>query len=330
MTNSNLSTLLSVGLLTGLLFASGCDGGADGKVTLSLPHVLPSEHPVSKAILKFAEEVATRSEGKIVVKVFDGGTLGSEQELVDNVSSGTNDMTKVSTAVLETKTELAKVYSLPYLFRDGEHMWKVLDGDVGKELLDMAVDKGLKGICYFDSGTRSFYTKAKNLDSPADLSGLKIRVQKSEAMENLMATLGALPQQISYGELFTAMDTGVVDGAENNIPSYYTSSHYKVANHYTFDEHVAVPDILVMSLETWDRLDDGQRKIVLEAAEVAKNFQRELWAKVRQEYIAKMEAAGVKFTRPDKTSFVEKTAKIYDTFKGSKVMQYVDRIRAVK
>ena len=310
----------------------GCDGGggADGKVTFTLPHVLPTEHPVSKAIIKFAEELESRSGGTMTVKVFDGGTLGSEQELVDNVASGTNDFTKVSTAVLETKTELAKVYSLPYLFRDGEHRWKVLDGEVGQELLDMAVDKGLKGICYFDSGTRSFYTKSRNIASPDDLAGVKIRVQKSAMMEKLIANLGALPQQIAYGELFTAMDTGVVDGAENNIPSYYTSSHYKVAPYYTFDDHVAVPDILVMSVESWDRLSDKQRAVVRAAAEAAKNFQRDLWAEVREEYIEKLKAAGVTFSRPSKDAFVEKTRVLYEAFAGTPVMGLVERIRAVK
>jgi tripartite ATP-independent transporter DctP family solute receptor len=314
-----------------VLLAAGCGGSSSGgKVTLTLPHVLPGEHPVSQAIVRFAEEVEKRSEGSITVKIFDGGTMGSEQELVDNVASGTNDITKISACVLETKTELAKVFSLPYLFRDADHMWKVLDGAIGKELLDMALSKGLKGICYFHAGMRSFYTKSRNLASPDDLRGLKIRVQKSAMMEKLVATLGALPQQIAYGELFTAIDTGVVDGAENNIPSYYTSSHYKVAPHFTFNQHVGIPDIVVMSLETWESLSAEQQKIILDAAEAAKNFQRKLWDEVSAEYMKKMEAQGVTFTRPDKTPFKEKSAPVYDAFAGTKVMDYAERIRAVE
>ena len=329
MSNSLLVPFLSLAVI----LAAGCERSAPGagqSITLTCPHVLPAEHPVSKAIVRFAQEVHTRSGGRITVKVFEGGTLGNEQELADNVASGTNDFTKISIVILETKTELAKVFSLPYLFRDSDHMWKVLDGEIGQELLDMATAKGLKGICYFDAGTRSFYTKSRNLESPADLEGLKIRVQKSKSMERLVATLGGLPQQIAWGELFTALDTGVVDGAENNIPSYYTSSHYKVAPFFTFDEHVAVPDILVMSLESWERLGPDDRKLIRAAAEVAKNFQRQLWAESRATQIAKMEGEGVTFSRPDKAPFIERTRATYDQFRDTKVMEYVERIRAVE
>ncbi|MGC9329328.1 MAG: DctP family TRAP transporter solute-binding subunit, partial [Candidatus Hinthialibacter sp.] len=226
-----------------LLFS--CGGPSDGKKIFSLPHVLNTDHPVHKALVRFAEEAEARSGGEIVIKIQPGGTLGNEQELCDNVSNDTDAFTKISSTILETKAELAKVYSLPYLFRDEEHMWKVLDGEIGRELLDMALDQNLKGICYFDAGARSFYTK-KKVESPSDLQGVKIRVQKSVMMQKLVETLGASPQQIAFSELYTALDSGVVQGAENNIPSYYTQRHYKVAPYYVFDEHACIPDILLM------------------------------------------------------------------------------------
>jgi tripartite ATP-independent transporter DctP family solute receptor len=325
-------TLMGLVLVAIIGLLAGCAGGGEGggKTVLTFPHVLNAEHPVHKAIVKFAEEVATRSGGTMEIKIFEGGTMGSEQELVDNVAIGTNDMTKVSSTILENKTELAKVYTLPYLFRDEEHMWKVLDGEVGRELLDMAIDKGLKGVCYYDAGFRSFYTKDGFVDHPDKLTGQKIRVQKSPMMEKLISTLGASPQAIAFSELYSALDTGVVDGAENNIPSYYTTQHYKVAGYYTYDEHVAVPDIVLINSGTWESLTPEQQKILMDSAAASSKFQRDLWKKVIEENVAKMKEEGVQFTRPEKEPFVEKTKPIYNAFEGTEVMKYVERIRAVQ
>ncbi len=312
-----------------------CDGGpedeqAKEKITYSLPHVLNTDHPVHIALERFAEELETRSGGTMIVKIQPGGTLGNEQELCDNVSNDADAFTKISSTILETKTDLAKVYSLPYLFRDEEHLWKVLDGEIGKELLDMAIGQNLKGICYFDAGARSFYTK-KKVVSPQDLHGIKIRVQKSVMMQKLVESLGASPQQIAFSELYTALDTGVVQGAENNIPSYYTTRHFIVAPYYVFDEHVCIPDILLMSAKRWDKLTAEQQGWIMESADVAREFQRELWKEENREYITRMENEGVTFTYLDsKDPFVEATRSVYNEFEGTEVMEYVERIRAVK
>jgi tripartite ATP-independent transporter DctP family solute receptor len=307
--------------------SKGDSGG--GKLTFSLPHVLTTDHPVHKALEKFAEEVKTRSKGAMTIKIQPGGTLGSEQELCDNVSSDTDAFTKISSTILETKTELAKVYSLPYLFRDSEHMWKVLEGDIGKELLDMAIGQNLKGICYFDAGARSFYTKQKAL-SPKELQGMKIRVQKSVMMQKLVEALGASPQQIAFPELYTAIDTGVVVGAENNIPSYYTQRHFKVAPFFLFDEHARLPDILLMSAKRWQKLSPEQQGIIMDSAKVAVEFQRQLWIEKCDEYMEKMKAEGVTFTRLEsRDAFIQATRSIYDEFQGTPVMEYAERIRAV-
>ncbi len=314
--------------LTGsLLLILSC--GQEGVTTFSLPHVLNTDHPVHKALERFAQEVEERSDGTMVVKIQPGGTLGSEQELCDNVSNDTDAFTKISWTILETKTEKAKIFSLPYLFRDAEHMWKVLDGEIGKELLDVAIDQNLKGICYFDAGARSFYTR-KEVTSPADLKGLKIRVQKSVMMQKLVESLGASPQQIAFSELYTSLDTGVVHGAENNIPSYYTHRHYKVAPHYAFTEHVFLPDVLLMSTSRWNALTPEEQQIIMESAEVAEEFQKELWIKERQEHRTNMEEEGVTFTQVDKQPFIEATRSVYEPFEGTEIMDYVERIRAVE
>lgn len=325
-----LTNWMACGII--LIFAASCGGSAEGPdvKTFSLPHVLNTDHPVHKALVKFADEVERRSERRMKIRIQPGGALGNEQELCDNVSNDVDSFTKISSTILETKTELAKVYSLPYLFRDKAHMWQVLDGPIGNELLDMALDQNLKGICYFDAGFRSFYTK-EIVETPEDLQGMKIRVQKSVMMQKLVETLGASPQQIAFSELYTALDTGVVAGAENNIPSYYTTRHYKVAPHYIFDEHVAVPDILLMSAQRWNALTPEEQGIFMDAAEVAKEFQKELWQQANREQMAAMEEEGVTFTQvEDKTPFVEATRPIYAEFEGTEIMEYVERIRAVE
>lgn len=313
-----------------LLYSCGSQDGSVQIKSFSLPHVLSVDHPVHKALEKFAEEIHSRSNGTMIVKIQAGGTLGSEQELCDNVSNDADAFTKISSTILETKSELAKIYSLPYLFRDIDHMWKVLEGDIGNELLDMAIDQNLKGICYFDAGVRSFYTKTP-VKSPEDLRGMKIRVQKSLMMQSLVETLGASPQQIAFSELYTALDTGVVQGAENNIPSYYTTRHYKIAPHYVFDEHVYLPDILLMSANQWNKLTPDEQKIIMDSAEIAKAFQKDLWKTENEEQIKKMENEGVTFTRLDnKDAFIHATQPIYQQFEGTKIMEYVERIRAVE
>jgi tripartite ATP-independent transporter DctP family solute receptor len=327
-----------LGVVLVLAAAASCGNGqragespkAGRKTTFSLPHVLNTDHPVHQALEKLAAEVATRSGGAMVIKIQPGGTLGTEQELCDNVSNDADAFTKISSTILETKSELAKIYSLPYLFRDSEHMWKVLEGPIGKELLDMAVEKNLKGICYFDAGARSFYTKQK-VDSPEDLKGMKIRVQKSVMMQKLIETLGASPQQIAFSELYTALNTGVVQGAENNIPSYYTHRHYRVAPYFVFDEHVCLPDVLLMSAKRWNKLTPEQQKIIMNSAQVVVDFQRKLWEEKSKEYMTKMKTEGVTFTRLEsKDDFVEATQPIYGEFEGTEVMKYVERIRAVE
>lgn len=333
---SSHSVLTMLVILAALVMLS-CGQGDDSsgatseapKVRLTFPHILNAEHPVAKAIEVFKDEVETRSNGTITVRVFHGGTMGNEQELIDNVAAGSNDLTKISSTVMETRSELAKVYSMPYLFRDSDHYWKVLDGEIGDELLDMAVDDGLKGICYFDAGARSFYGK-EAYDSPDALKGVKVRVQKSIMMDKIMTALGALPQQISFTELYTALDTGVVDGAENNIPSYYTTQHYKVAPHFVFDEHVRLPDMVFMNKDKWESLTPEQQQIIQDAAAAAVAFQRKLWDEKCTEYEQVMSKEGVEFIRPDKEPFVKATQSVYDAFEGTEVMEYVKRIQAIE
>ena len=329
-TVSGLRSALATGCALAAMAMAGC-GGSDTPrpLTFSLPHVLQRDHPVHLALEKFAEEVHTRSEGTMRIRVQPGSALGSEQELCDNVASDADGFTKISATILETKNALARVFALPYLYRDEAHMWAVLDGPIGRELLDMAVDQNLKGICYFDAGARSFYTR-RPIAGIDDLQGIKIRVQRSVMMQKLVESLGASPQQIDFSELYTALDTGVVQGAENNIPSYYTERHYRVAPYFIYSEHCRIPDILLMSARRWNALTAGQQDIIMESAQVAVAYQRELWQEKDAEHRQQMESEGVTFLHPDDLSpFIEASRSVYDDFAGTPVMDIVERIRAV-
>jgi tripartite ATP-independent transporter DctP family solute receptor len=222
------------------------------------------------------------------------------------------------------------VFSLPYIFRGREHNYKVLDGEVGKKLLSQSEQYWLRGLTYFDAGQRSFYAK-EPINSPEDLSDKKIRVQESVTAMNLVRTLGGAPTPISWGELYTALQQGVVDGAENNPPSFYTSRHYEVCKYYTLNEHTAVPDILVIGTVAWNSLNTQEQEWLQEAADEAKVHQRKLWQAAEQEALDAVKEAGVEVIIPDKTLFSEKTKTLFDAYKDQpEKYQLIQEIQAVQ
>ncbi|MEM9390016.1 MAG: TRAP transporter substrate-binding protein, partial [Bacteroidota bacterium] len=197
----------------------------EGVTVLRLAHGLDVTHPVHQGMVFMAKELEKESGGKLKLTIYPSGQLGAERECLELLQIGSLDITKVSAAVMENFAPNYQVLSLPYIFRDRAHGYAVLDGDVGQQLLDEGEKYRLKGLCFYDAGSRSFYTKEKPINSPADLRGLKIRVQKSKTAVNMVEQLGGSPTPISWGELYTALQQGVVDGAENNPPSFYFSRH---------------------------------------------------------------------------------------------------------
>ncbi|MCL4169612.1 UNVERIFIED_CONTAM: hypothetical protein GTU68_011598, partial [Idotea baltica] len=224
-----------------------------------------------------ADELERRSGGKLKIQIYPSGQLGSERQCLELLQIGSLDMTKVSAAPLENFSPKTKVLSLPYIFRDEDHAWKVFAGDIGKELLVGAEKYWLRGLCFYDAGSRSFYTKDRPIRTPDDLKGLKIRVQNSQTALQMVSTLGGSPTPISFGELYTALQQGVVDGAENNAPSLYTSRHYEVCKYYSIDEHAMVPDVLLIGTNTWNRLSEQEQTWLQEAADASVTEQRKLW-----------------------------------------------------
>ncbi len=304
--------------------------------TIRLGHVLNQQHPVHLGMKFMAEDLQNRSGGSLKIEIYPDEQLGTERELTELIQIGSVGMTKVSAAQLESFSPVMAVYSLPFLFRDRAHFWKVAESEVGEELLDASLPFRLKGITYYDAGARSFYLSKRinrEIRSPKDLEGLTIRVQQSKTAIRLIEVLGAKPVPIPFGELYTALDTGAVDGAENNPPSLFTTRQYEVASSYSLNEHTLVPDVLVMSRDAWERLTAQEQIWVKESAVASSRFQRELWQKTELENIAEMEKNGLKIVRDvNKTAFREKAQEIYndDQFRKPAIQDLIRRIQAVQ
>ena len=279
----------------------------DDQKTLKLSHSLGLSHPVHQALVYFADRVAEKSKGQLLVEIYPSSQLGSERESLELLQIGSLAMTKVSSAVMENFSPQLKVFGYPYIFRDREHRYEVFDSELGKDLLAEGEQYWLKGLTYFDAGSRSFYTKDTPIETPEDLEGLKIRVMPSPTAINLVKSLGGSPTPVSWGELYTSLQQGVVDGAENNLPSFYSSKHYEIAKHFSVDEHTSIPDILVISTLVYNELTEQEQEWLQESADEAAVKQRELWEEAEKEALLAIKEAGVQVNYPDKDLFKEES-----------------------
>lgn len=324
------STLIVVCVLfLGLGFTACSTDNSSKRIKLAHGHDI--SHPVHEGIVFMAKRVNEISNGKLQVDIYPSQQLGSEREVVELLQIGSLGMTKVSSATMENFVPDFKVYGLPYLFENEEHMYNVLDGEIGQNML-LAADKfRLRGLCYYDAGSRSFYTKDRPIETPQDLKGLKIRVMESNTSMNMVKALGGSPTPISYGELYTALQQGVVDAAENNAPSLYSSRHYEVCKYYSLDEHSALPDLLIISTVVWNRLNEQEQAWLTQAVKESIPFQRKVWAESVEESLRAMEAAGVKINYPDKSKFVELVQPLYDSYRSSAPHLYeiIEKIKAL-
>lgn len=317
-------------ILASALLCLGCAPKEQGTV-LKLAHGLDPSHPVHKAMVYMAERCSEISEGKLTIDIYPSGQLGSEQQCVELLQIGSLAITKVSAAVMESFTEDFKVLGLPYVFRSREHSFKVLDGEIGDELLLSTEPFWIRGLCFYDAGSRSFYTIDKSVNHPDDLKGLKIRVMKSMTAMEMVKAQGGSPTPISWGELYTALQSGVVDGAENNPPSFYTSHHYEVCKYYSLNEHTMVPDVLIISQKVWKKLSDQEKKWLQQAADDSVPVQRKLWADSEKESLEIVQEAGVTITYPDKEPFAEMVVDLLDSYKDNELIySLINRIRSVE
>lgn len=312
-----------------LIFPSGC-GEKQSTVILKLAHVLDTSHPVHKGMEFMARRVAEKSDGQMRVDIYPSGQLGAERELIELLQIGSLAMTKVSTSPLESFVPEMKIFSIPYVFRDEEHLWKILKGEIGHRLLLAGQDYFLRGLCYYDAGSRSFYTKEVLINTPRDLSGLKIRVMKSLTAVEMVKSLGGSATPIAWGELYTALQQGVVDGAENNPPSFYLSKHYEVCKYYILDEHTSVPDILLMSTRVWSELNDQQQKWLQESVDESVERQKILWKEASDHALQEVQKAGVEIIHPDKTPFREAVGSMHESYEGTSIYELIKEIEAVE
>jgi tripartite ATP-independent transporter DctP family solute receptor len=298
---------------------------------LKLAHNLSEDHPVHLGLSKFAELVEERSEGQIMVEIFSNGVLGQEREVLEQLQAGGVDITKVSAASLENFSSQYSVFSLPYVFADEEHFFTSMDSDVVIDLFDSTNEEGFVGLTWYDSGARSFYTKDKPIMHPDDLKGLKIRVMDSQTQVDMMEALGGAPTPMPYGDIYTALQSGVVDGAESNPTALTTGKHGEVAKTFSFDEHARIPDIAVISSKLWNELTEEERQLLRDAAKESTEYQKQVWAEAIDEAIAEAEAMGVEFFYPDQEPFLEAVQPMHEKYREDpKVAELLDAFNALR
>ena len=292
---------------------SSCSESSNAKVVY-LGHTLPQAHPVHKGIVAFKKALEKKSNRTLIVKIFPDGQLGSEREVLELLQIGSLAATKVSAATLSNFVPEYHLLGIPYLFRNKEHQFDVLEGEIGKSILQKGSRFWLRGLCYYDAGSRSFYTSKKAIRTPADLEGLKIRVMNNQMAINMVNSMGGSATPMSYSELYTAIQQGVVDGAENNPPSFVSSNHYEISKYYTLDEHSSVPDVLLMGTKFWDKLSEQEKIWVQEAADESAQAQKVFWNESVEESIAVATKAGVEIIIPKKSLFAEKSKSVVENF----------------
>ena len=297
--------------------------------TLKLSHNHNRDHAVHKVMTDMAKEVRKQTDGEVKIRIYPDAQLGNQRESMELMQSGALDMVKSNAAELEAFAPAYSAFNLPYLFRDKDHYYKIKLSEIGKEILNSTESKGFIGVTYYDAGARSFYSN-KPIKTPEDLKGMKIRVQPSPSAIAMIKALGASPTPLAYGELYTAMQQGVVDAAENNIPSFSLSRHSEVAKYFSFDEHTMVPDVLVMSTKSLAKLTVEQQDILMTVATESAEKMKVLWAESERKEQVKAQELGVTFVETDKTAFAAAVAPMYQQIKvdNPELYEMVERIQA--
>ena len=292
--------------------------------------VHPMGYPTTDAIEYMGGLLDVWTGGRITIKIFHSMQLGGEKEALEQVQVGALEMTRVSVGVVGPIVEEFNAFNLPYFFRSVDHMHKVVDGEIGTDLLNRLEAGGLIGLGYMDAGSRSFYNNVRPIKTIDDLKGLKIRVMQNPIFIEMVNAMGGNGLPIAFNELYTAMQTGVVDGAENNPPSYESGKHYEVAKYYTLTEHLMVPEIFVFSKRVWDGLPPLDKQLILKASALTVERERELWAAREQASLDKLIAQGYEvITDVDKGPFIAATDSVRSQF-GAKFADLIARAAAVK
>ena len=341
----NIALILAAALvLPTVIAAGGCgansgvsnsaEATAENPMVLTLAHGLSETHTVHIAMTQFADEVKEKTDGRIIINIFPNGQLGSETENLEQLQAGVIAMTKVSAPGLATYNEAYNTFGLPYIFNDTEDFYDIMDSEDMQDFFLSSEEDGFVTITYFTSGARSFYTKDKAIRVPEDLKGLKIRVQDMESQTDMLDVMGGTPVAMSYGDVYTSLQTGIIDGTENNETALTTGKHGEICKVYSKDEHAMIPDVMVMSAKIWNTISPEDQQIILEAAQESTDSHKILWEEAINDAVeeAKNEM-GVEFVEDvDKDAFREATKGMIEDYceRYPGVAELLDIIESVK
>jgi len=327
--------VLRLGVAGAALGAAGWTGraAAQAKLVLKASDVHPAGYPTVEAIQSMGKKLEQATGGRITVQMYASMQLGGEKEAIEQAQIGALQLARVSVGALGPVVDDLNVFNLPFLFRNTAHMQKVIDGPIGQELLDKVSNNptaNLVALCWMDAGARSMYDTKKSIKSIDDLKGLKFRVMGNPMFVDMMNALGGNGVAMGYDQVFSALQTGVVDGAENNPPSFVFDNHYQVAKHYTLTEHLIVPEILVLSKRTWDGMSADDRALVKKFGREAQGEERVLWVAYEKKAFDKMKEANIDVEQvADKKAFQDAVKPVWEKY-GPKYAELIKRIQAVQ
>ncbi|WKV87978.1 TRAP transporter substrate-binding protein [Pseudomonas sp. B21_DOA] len=319
-------TLLAAALPLMFTFA----GAAQAEMKLKFADIHPAGYPTVVAEKSMGDTLTKETNGELTFQYFPGGVLGSEKEVIEQMQVGAVQLSRVSLGIVGPVVPDVNVFNMPFIFRDQQHMRNVIDGPVGDEILDKITNSefGLVALAWMDGGTRNIYTK-KPVRKLEDLKGMKIRVQGNPMFIDMMNAMGANGIAMDTGEIFSALQTGVIDGAENNPPTLLEHNHFQNAKFYSLTGHLILPEPIVMSKITWEKLTPDQQELVKKAAKAAQAEERVLWDKKSAASEEKLKAAGVEFITVDKKPFYDATAPVREKY-GAKYADLIKKIEAVQ
>ena len=324
----SISLLGICALLVSCASAEGEKSAVEPEFVLTYAENQAEDYPTTQGAYRFAELVEERTGGKILVQVNAGAALGDEQSVIEQLQFGGIDFTRASLSSVGEFIPKVNVLQMPYLYNSADHMWKVLESEIGDQFLHSFEGYGLVGLSWYDAGARNFYTSEKPIRTPEDMVGMRIRVQESELMSRMVELIGAEPVQMAFASVYSALETGKIDGAENNWPSYQSERHYEVAKYMTVDEHARVPEVQMIAESTWKKLSPEYQQIIRECAKESALYERKLWeerTKRSREIVEKAGCQVIELTQEEKAAFQEKMLPLYNEYCGE-YMGLIDKI----
>jgi tripartite ATP-independent transporter DctP family solute receptor len=329
-------SLRSAAAATAIAFATAMPAGpavAQQKLVMKASDVHPAGYPTVVAVEDMGKKLEKATNGRLSIQMYPSMQLGGEKEAIEQAQVGAIQFARVSVGALGPVIDELNVFSMPYLFRDTKHMQKVIDGPIGQELMDKVTNNpkaGIVALAWMDAGARSLYDTKKPIKSLDDLKGMKFRVMGNPMFVDMMNALGGNGVSMGYDQVFNALQTGVVDGAENNMPSFVFDNHYQVAKFYTFDEHLIIPEMVVFSKKTWDTLSKEDQALLIKFGKEAQAEERVLWEKYEKEALDKAKAAGITINEiADKKAFQDAVKPVWDKY-GPKYADMIKRVQAVQ